>query len=389
MMKIKSPISLIYLLFSFSLILLNFQVSSQTIEFSGTAKLRQYHKVYKIITVPNCPQAYRPPKGSTGTTIKYETKLSNGKTEITVEDKVISAGNDTINIPANKIYKKKMPAEGIANLYLDDKDKTVLYVNYYLNSKKTVDSGLFIEKWYPVYNCSDSVTMTHDNSADRKLSTSQVYYLWKVEPGHDDINSDWFKNSEQIRVKNAAGIQYYLVNRYDRNAKYVLELQNRESIAYSSGSLDLGALTIPFKYRFGFEKDGNKIKDDVAANFNVGIYGGYKLTNYHIINKAGTYTQKTRVALRVGPFINISSVALDSATTTIGTLPFKENEKQNIAVMSTGLGLMLDIRGIQIGIYGGADFGMGSEAKNWNYHKRGWLGFGVGYKITDLFSRKD
>ncbi len=367
-------------------------ISAQTTEFQGTVTLRQLAHVFKVVTVPNSPHTYLPLAGTTGTTITYETKLTNNKTDIVIKDVINPVGAGPFTINANLVRKIPMSpySNGKANLYIEDKDKSVLYVNYWLNDINTVAAGITIEKWQPVYGPAGAPVMTKDPTATRILISPEKFYLMRVNPGSPEIATTWFANSEQIRVLNAAGgIDYYLVNRYDRNAKYILELQNREHIAYSSKSLDLGALTIPFKYRFGFKKDNLEVEDDVTASFNIGAYGGYKLTKYSIINKAGTYTNRTFLSLRAGPFINLSTATLDSVSTTVGKVPKKKDDKQNIAVLSTGLGLMFDIKGLQMGIYGGWDFGVGSEATNWNYHKRFWLGYGIGYKITDLFAKKD
>jgi hypothetical protein len=222
------------------------------------------------------------------------------------------------------------------------------------------------------------------------LTEDTEYYLWRVDPGSPEINATWFRTSDHIVVYNTNGsIEYYLVNRYDRNAKYILELPNRGAISYNSISLDVGALVIPFKYRFGFNKNDIEIKDDIVANFNIGIYGGYKLSQYRIRNKSGTYVNENYSSWRIGPFLNLSAATLDSVSTTVGIEPLKKDAKQTIAVLSTGIAFMYNIKGAQAGVYAGWDFGMGSDAKNWNYNKRFWLGFGIGYKITDLFAPKD
>lgn len=365
-------------------------VLGQTTEFQGSINLRNNHRVFKVVTVPNCPQSYVPPNGA-NTTITHETKYTNSKTEIKVESIVDPGGSSPINILANKVNKIELApnANGTANLYLDEKDKTILYINYWLNDKQTIPRNTLVEESTAVFDCNGSAT--HRSEPRRTTTGNEDYYLWRVVPGSVEASSTWFRMSDRITVYRSDGstIDYYLVNRFDRNAKYVLELQNREAISYNSSSLDLGALTIPFKYRYGFSKKETEIKSDVTASFNIGVYAGYKLTRYSIINKSGTYTNRTSLSFRVGPFINLSSTTLDSVSTTVGKVPMKKDDKHNIAVLSTGIGLMGDIRGVQIGIYGGWDFGMGSDASNWNYHKRFWLGFGVGYKITDLFAKKE
>lgn len=363
---------------------------SQTTEFEGHIKLGNNDSVFKIITIPGCPHIYNPPVGTSTTTITHETKFKNGSTDITVESIVPPAAPTTVLSNQELKISLAPNSEGEANLYIDEKDKSILHVNYWLNTINIVPARTIIEEWYPVYSCIGIPTMTR-RAVRLPTTNEETFYLERVNPTETaKIASTWFMNSEQLHVLNTAGaLDYYLVNRFDRNAKYVLELQNRQSIKYNSTSIDFGALTIPFKYRFGFKRNDIKVRDDVIASINLGVYSGYKITKYSIINKAGTYMNKTFFSLRVGSFIDLSSTSLDSISTTVGKEPMKKDDKQNIAVLSTGVAIMGDFSGVQIGIYGGWDLGMGPEAGNWNYNKRFWLGFGAGFKITDLFAKKE
>ncbi|MFD0763309.1 hypothetical protein ACFQZI_00495 [Mucilaginibacter lutimaris] len=363
---------------------------AQTTEFLGTVKLGPKAHVVKIVTIPDCPQPYTPPAGTAGTQIKFETKLTNGKTDITIKDKVTPTAGNAIMIKANKVLKILMSpnSEGKAELYTDDKDKTVLYVNYWLNGTNTVLAGQTIERYQPEYDCNGTAKMVPVANSKLVLQKNEDYYLAKVLPGANDMQTTWFKNSEHLRVYDKAGnMLYYLVDHYSRNTKYVLELDNRESINFNSASVTLGALVIPFKYRFGYKGDKATVKSDATAALNIGAFGGIKVTNYSIINKAGTYTQSSNFALRVGPFLNLATTSLDKTTTTNGLTPLTADEKQNIGVFSTGVGLTAEIKKFQFGAFGGWDFGLGPEHVNWNYDKRFWIGFGIGYKLTDLFSQ--
>src|SRR5258705_4495349 len=89
------------------LLLMGFQFSfSQTTEFQGTVTLGPRAHVYKLVTVPNIPQNYSPPDGATIPTIAtYETKLTNGKTEVTVKDVVNLNGVPPYTINANKVFR--------------------------------------------------------------------------------------------------------------------------------------------------------------------------------------------------------------------------------------------------------------------------------------------
>jgi hypothetical protein len=375
-------------IFTLALLSASLVCVAQTVEFAGTVNLNNNSQVYKIVTVPNCPNNYTPPAG-TQTTITYETKFTNDKTEIKVESVANGAGAIVVN--ANKTVKVPIfpNSQGKATFYVDEKDKTVLYVNYYLNAIQVVNRNTNIREYTAAIDCNGNAVMVPKGPMST-LTEDTEYYLWRVDPGSPEINATWFRTSDHIVVYNTNGsIEYYLVNRYDRNAKYILELPNRGAISYNSISLDVGALVIPFKYRFGFNKNDIEIKDDIVANFNIGIYGGYKLSQYRIRNKSGTYVNENYSSWRIGPFLNLSAATLDSVSTTVGIEPLKKDAKQTIAVLSTGIAFMYNIKGAQAGVYAGWDFGMGSDAKNWNYNKRFWLGFGIGYKITDLFAPKD
>jgi hypothetical protein len=378
-------------LFALLSALLSLSSFAQTTEFLGNVSLNNKSKVYKVVTVPGCPEKYVPPTGATKSTITYETKLKNGQTDIKIES-FTEVPDTGLNVDANKTVKIPIfpNANGKANFYIDEKDKTTLYVNYWLNDSQTLPANTIIQEYSAKFDCNGNANMI-PKSAPAKLAEATKYNLWKVYPGRPETQATWFKISDQIIVYEADGttIDYYLVNRYDRNAKYLLELPNRGTITYNSRSLDFGALTIPFKYRYGYNKGDIKVKSDVIAGFNIGLYGGYKLTNYKLKNRSGTYLNNTFSSLRVGPFINISAATLDSVTTTAGKEPMAKDDKHNIAVLSPGVGIMLDVNGVQFGVYGGWDFGMGSEARNWNYNKKFWLGFGIGYKLTDLFAKKD
>ncbi|HTN17264.1 MAG TPA: hypothetical protein VL092_06265 [Chitinophagaceae bacterium] len=365
--------------------------SAQTTELPGFFKFGPLAKVIKIVTVPDCPQSYTPPAGS-GTAITHTTKLKSGGAAITVESAITGHGSP-VTIKADKQLRINWypGAEGKANLYLDDNDKTVLYVNYGLNRIYKVPANRQIEEYEIAYDCAGTPTIAAKPATRRILAAETALSGEKVPVLSPETASNWFKNSNRIAVYNQAntGIEYYLVDKYDRTGTYVLELQNREYIAYNHQSFVLGALAIPFKYRFGYTKGNTTVKDDIIAGFNIGVFGGYKITRSSIINKKNTYVLRNHTSLRVGPFINLSSATLDSVTTTAGDKPFLGADKQNIAVLSPGAGVMMDVRGVQIGVYGGWDIGIGAPARSWNYQGRFWLGFGLGYKLTDLFAQKD
>jgi len=159
-------------------------------------------------------------------------------------------------------------------------------------------------------------------------------------PDSPETRQAWFTHSDGIEVLDTADkVAYYLVNRYN-NGKYILELDNRYYIPYASSSFHLSTLVIPLKVPFGFTRKGIEVKGDVSAAANIGVYGGIKTSRYYVTNRAGTYINKVSSSWRLGPFISLSVVTVDSVTSTVGKVPMKKDDKQTIAALSIGIGFM-------------------------------------------------
>ena len=200
----------------------------------------------------------------------------------------------------------------------------------------------------------------------------------------------WFKNTNLIlKVLNASKtVDYYLVNRWDREADYQLKLENRQLVSTAKKSLEFGPIIIPVKYRFEREKNKIIAPDEFSADINIGIYGGYRFGKYRVRYQSGeVISEMPAVGISVGGFLNVGASTLDSLTTTIGKIPLKKDAKATIGTFSPGVGVMASISNLQIGFYSGIDFGFGKSAKNWNYNNRLWVGFGVAYNINGFWKK--
>ncbi|WP_221392112.1 hypothetical protein [Dyadobacter sp. NIV53] len=221
------------------------------------------------------------------------------------------------------------------------------------------------------------------------LQTDALFNGEKISVDKFNANDEWVKNSERVEVLKANGSpDYYIVDRYNQDSKYIMKLEVREFVSYSYPSFGISAITIPIKVRPEFSKGEVVVPGEAVAALNIGAFGSYRLTKKHIKNDLGTYKAIDKASLQAGPFLSTSVVSLDNKNTTVGDKPLDSTSTRTLAAISAGLGITGNFKGLQIGFFGGWDFGIGKQTKNWNQQGKVWWGFGIGYKITDFFAQK-
>ena len=390
----KKELSVIFLT---SLWMLSIVLSGQTSSVSLGLKIPDTVQVLKHVKVNDC--ITNAPKGSV---IKVEEQKKFKDQTITITQ------FDTLSTQKSIRYSKtiKVPLismPGDADLYYeDDKKKENLLINYWLNPTHIVPSGTDIKIITRRLQCptEGNPKYTYVNTENlRKLQSDEEFLLWKVELKEDynfnDLKKEsWFIHADKIiEVLSTTGaVDYYLVNRYDRDGKYELKVKNRTTFKYSSNRLEYGPITIPIKYRLGYETriEGNDIEvdDEFSADLNLGAFLGLNLGSYKARFEGKTFRQLPSVSGTIGIFSGLSTASLDSLSTTAGANPFSKDEKATIGVFSPGMGIMLNVYNINFGLFTGLDFGFGSNAKNWNYNNRLWLGFGIMYNVNAFWSKK-
>ena len=285
-----------------------------------------------------------------------------------------------------QLLKEMTDFEGLANLSVDEKDKSILRVNYWLNDAWKLDSNLKVKIRSRELNCSKQYI---EKDTTYRLTKDTSVTLWKT--CIKDTAKSWFKNSDLIievfNITETDKVEYYLVNKYDNKADYSIKLDNREFIAYHKRSIEFGPLTIPFKLRFGYTKNNIAIKQEFSADLNLGVYAGYKLGKYRVRYEGTSLKDLSNVSVSVGGFLNLSSISLDSASTSVGKVPFAKDDKATIGIISPGIGLMVSVYNVQLGAFLGWDVGFGKDAKNWNFNNKPWLGFGLAYNLTGFWKK--
>lgn len=335
-------------------------------------------KVYKIKDFPFPIEE--------GSEVKSEySKTSDGKT-YTISKIATAAKDFSLKVDTSIVIDMDPNAEGWANVRPDEKNPALLHVNYWLNPINRVSNGYHVEEH--LFTMKADKSYSENTTSKVAITESTIFYLYKVsaENYDRDKGTTWFKNSKRVIhvfKGNAGNPEYYLVDRYDADADYQLKMENRKLLTSIKKGVDFGPLTIPIKYRFQRSKGDVIAPDEFIADFNIGIYAGYRLSKYTASYNTGEkITDVPTVGLSIGGFLNLGTVALDSLNTTIGKIPMKKDTKASIGTVSPGLGLMLSLSQVQVGLYTGWDIGFGRSASNWNYNNRPWIGFGIGLNLN-------
>lgn len=353
---------------------------AQTYETMSKVYIPPTAVIVQTIKVKNCDEVF--PKGHI---VKKEYTKTNGDINYTIT-KIDTLDTDR-SFPIEKSIKKEMTGfDGYANITVDEKDKSLLHLNYWLNDYNPVDKKIKIKISNRKLNC---VGQYDSKDTTYIVQSDTTFNLWKSFTS--DMSTDWFKNSSQIievyKENDPNILDYYLVNRYDKDADYTMKLENREFVSYRKQSLEFGPLTIPFKFRFGYSRNDIYINEEFTTDLNVGIFGGYKIGKYRVRYEGSSLKDLANISCTIGGFLNLSSAGLDSLSTTSSKTPFKKEEKATIGILSPGFGAMLTVYNFQIGVFLGWDFGFGRNAKNWNFNNRPWLGFGIGYSLTSFWKK--
>lgn len=157
------------------------------------------------------------------------------------------------------------------------------------------------------------------------------------------------------------------------NEKYYIILENRQSHFFPTSAFEIGALTIPFKYRFGSGSIDPEITTDII---NLNLFAGWQIGGIkYWYNKYETAIP-TKWSLTVGPFIGLAKETLNKNNTTTALA-----DPKDVGTFSFGGSVLANIADIRIGLHLGIDHAYGKYREQWNYQNRLWLGFGIGFKL--------
>ena len=86
----------------------------------------------------------------------------------------------------------------------------------------------------------------------------------------------------------------------------------------------------------------------------------------------------------MGLLSGASTVTLNSSNTSSPITPLGEDVELTKGLVSLGAGFAYSYNKINIGGFLGYDFAIGEDASKWNYNKRLWIGFAIGYSLLSF-----
>ncbi|GLB48644.1 hypothetical protein [Neptunitalea lumnitzerae] len=379
------------ILYTFLIIcLIGFTGYGQKYKSLDYVKINEGYNLTKVVTVKSCPEQIT--KGDSIKSVTTYKDTSKGEKTYTISSHKIAGSNEEISID-KKISLNLKSFEGKANLFLDENDKSKIHINYWLNDKNFIPKETKIIIRNKKLQCNETYKKEVKTVITKIDST---YNLWRVDTkditfkndnGKEEIiEPDYFNYCniiiEVYETDNNTKPDYYLVNKYDKNADYILKLENRDVISFGERAWEFGAVTIPIKFRPLQRGNNTKVGQKFVGDLNVGAFATYKLGTYKARYVRGAGFEKlASISCNIGPFFTIGTENLDKNNTTTGKIPITNDSTQSIGTVTPGAGIMLNIYNFQLGIYTGWDIGVGSKSSNWDYHGKQWFGFGFSYSL--------
>ncbi|MDI1355812.1 MAG: hypothetical protein PSX36_12895 [bacterium] len=280
-----------------------------------------------------------------------------------------------------------MPLAGKANIIKDEKDPTILRVNFWLNAENKIPATTPFRYETKEIDCAGNpVTTIHP---PRTLLTDTLCYLQLVQLA-PTVTEKWFTHAETVIavLDNLGNPLYYLVDKYDRDGDYRLELKNREYVSYRTSSIDLGPLVVPFKLRSNIKRDTISVGQQIESDVNLGLFLAYSYGQYRLRREGDEYKDLSGWKVNAGGFLDFGTITLSKSSTSIADLPLGEKQTAPIFVISSGLGVTVSKWDINAGVFVGWDFGIGDYAQRWNYNRKAWVGMGFGYNLSNFWKKK-
>lgn len=381
--------------------------------FAGKVKIRSYQNVVRIDKVPVTEKAEKGDKIT-----KTWTTKENGKSVEVVRETTVT--DESTSLPPYMKTKKvsMLGLTGYVSLSPEKDKPNTIRVNYWLNSLNEVDSGIrikVIKRYWKNWSDAEQNIISVKTERDEILKELEQFRLTKVKlpkkrkanktiktrvyqdeddtdkeveiPG-DPTQTNWFKYAKTVievyKKSDPTELDYYLVDKYGREDKYVIELPNRRVFSFVATNWDLGAITMPFKVQFGYRKQGIRVQDQIIADYNIGVFGGWSVGREKYRYETGDLKRLYGVKATFGLMAGIAKQDLDSLSTTTAEFPLATDEKRSMMVVSFGAGVMFSINDIKLGAFIGTDLGTGASSAKWNFHGRPWFGVGLGYNLAAL-----
>ncbi|MGV9002821.1 hypothetical protein [Flavobacterium sp.] len=161
---------------------------------------------------------------------------------------------------------------------------------------------------------------------------------------------------------------------------YQFELLNRQTIKLRFNEFTVSGLLVPIKYRF--KDPSNNLPEEFSVSPNAHLFFGFSMgkTSFHYREKVDNVSNTWKITF--GGLVGATSIKLNSASTSLSSLPLTTEQTKGAATI--GLGLSFSFNKINLGVFYGIDYAFGDEANKWNYNKKPWLGAAIGYSLFNF-----
>jgi hypothetical protein len=228
----------------------------------------------------------------------------------------------------------------------------------------------------------DLVTKT-DTDAPRAPGSRATIYPDKTDPSRLHVNF-WLSN-KPFTWQDSDGQTHVLSPEALRDVQFYYKLSNRQTVTFPTRSYSIGAVTIPYRFRKGYQAaNGREIPSSFAPTTSIALYGGRTIgsARYTYLRHAETHAVQRRYAVTVGGFFGLGSMDIDSTVARSAEEPV--TTKTSVAVLSGGLAGLLHVRGLEMGVLVGVDRARWGAGKDWDHNRRLWVGLGLGFNIWKL-----
>lgn len=163
---------------------------------------------------------------------------------------------------------------------------------------------------------------------------------------------------------------------------YQATLANYDHLWVPFTELTFTSLTIPLKYRFRDKED--KLEEEFSSGINLNFLLGFSYGETKFIHRDKVGNKANTWKVTGGFVLGTGTVVLNSANTSLAPSPLASGESITKGLFTFGYGATYSYNKINIGLFLGKDYSVGNKSSKWNYNKRFWLGFGVGYSLFKL-----
>lgn len=168
---------------------------------------------------------------------------------------------------------------------------------------------------------------------------------------------------------------------YKRIGIYYYQLRNRQSITLDFKEWTVSALIIPIKYRF---KGKEGLQEEFSTAFNGNIILGHSWGSTSFLYQDKVDNKSNTWKFTLSALFGASTVTLNNSNTSKAPIPIEEDKEIIKGLGTLGAGGTFVYNKINIGIFYGYDYAIGSDASKWNYNKKPWLGLAIGYSLLNF-----